>query len=112
MHHSYSPDPSPYDLIRILSPVPYIGPGEYASVALKNLPYPLRFEPTRGERIGYLYVANCTIEDISALLPERDSPYVAFHGCDLSRLPKDQRDKLRAVWDTVENQYVYSIGNV
>jgi hypothetical protein len=111
VYHSYSPDPSPYDLVRFLSPVPYIGPGEYVSIGLKNLPYPLRFDPTRGERIGYIYVANCTVEDISTLLPHRDTRYVLFRSCDFSRLPKEQRDQLSPTWDTVANQYVYSIGS-
>jgi hypothetical protein len=109
VHHSYSPDPSPYDLVRMLSPVPYIGPGEYTALVLRDLPYSLRFDGLRGERVGSVYIDHCVIEDISAFLPERPFPYVAFHDCDLSRLPADQRTHLRETWDSVKGQYVYSL---
>jgi hypothetical protein len=114
VYYAHSPDPSPYDLVRrMLSPAPYIGPTECATLSLKNLPYPLRFEAVHGEHLGYIDVRNCTIEDISALLsPESKIPYVSFHGCDLSRVPDEQRAQLRAVWHDGEQRYIYSLGDV
>ena len=111
VYHATSPSGSPWDLVRLVSPFPYIGCTEYAAISLVDVPYPIRFDRLKTERVGTIYVRDCTVQDISPYgLKHHGSPYVAFYRCNLATLPSSQRDALHCQWAELEKMEVCSLG--
>jgi hypothetical protein len=111
VYEATSPSGHPWDLFRAIYPFGFVGPTESAAISFVALPYPLVFDALRSERIGTIYVRDCVVRDIAAFVPKRSqSPYVAFYRCDLSPLPKDQRDVLRCQWAEAEKMELCSLG--